>query len=618
MNITDLRVNHLSRPMGFRTDPLYFSWKVTGYGEAKKQDWARIRIYQKDVCIYDSGCANKGSGLGMQVNVQLQPRTVYRWTAEVAADTKETAWAESVFETGKMDETWQGKWISSAADEPVLCVFQKIFTAEAVKTGRLYISSTVLYEVWLNGQKAGNEYLTTGHTPDGAWEIQSYDITALLKEGRNTLSIWMGQPDGQVICELYGDRKLLAWTEESWKYTGSPIIKADFRTGESYDARKEALLKQEENWKKCEIKSQNWKTRQKDTENEEKQKLRLLTDRSCLPICCKDVLGQTLLTTPGKEKVFDFGQYIAGWVEFKNRMPEGMMVRLTAGSLRDGVFSCDRTQASQFVYISAGKPEHVRPHFAVYRFRYMKIEVFEADGTPSSRIISNILTEWRGIHLRRDTDPIGTVRTGAEYVNRLYLNALWSRKNAMLDPLADIKQQDIPEVWKSICPDAEKKACHTSTMELLFKEDYPGWLYGVRKGATTLWDDWDTVTADQQRREKEINELKCSGYGHVECWLYSYICGIQLAEAENGRIQIQPHPDKRLGFASARLESRAGTIKSAWKYNPDQTITYKIQIPFNMEAEIILPDETLCVTTGCYTIRKKTGDVDTEKTAVKK
>lgn len=57
------------------------------------------------------------------------------------------------------------------------------------------------------------------------------------------------------------------------------------------------------------------------------------------------------------------------------------------------------------------KPEHVRPHFAVYCFRYIKIEELEEDGMPSEQVISNILTEWKGIHLRKDRNPVGTVRT---------------------------------------------------------------------------------------------------------------------------------------------------------------------------------------------------------------
>lgn len=594
MDITDLRVNHRIRPMGFRTDPLCFSWKVTGYGEAKKQDWARIRVYQKDECIYDSGCDAKASSLGTQAAIQLQPRTAYRWSVDIAADTKETAGAESTFETGKMEEPWLGQWVGPASDAPTLCVFQKEFIAETVKTGRLYICSTVLYEVRLNGEKAEYEYLTTGETPDGEYEIQTYDVTALIKEGKNTLSIWMGQPAGQVICELYGDHELLTCTEESWKYTASPIIKADLRAGEVYDARKEAALQQPENWKKCEIKSLESKGQQ------------LTTERSCLPILCKDVLGQTLLTTPEKEKIFDFGQYMTGWVEFENRMPEGMMVRLTVGSLRDGCFWYDGTQASQFVYISAGKQEHVRPHFTVYRFRYMKIEVFEAAGTPSKQVISNILTEWKGVHLRRDTDPAGTMRTGTEAVNRLYLNALWSWKNDMLDLPEGIKQDAVCEKCGDISDDMDESVCFASAMELLLKKDYPGWLYGVLQGATTLWDDWDIVKEDDQCREKQRYELKCSGYGNVESWMYSYICGIQRTGMEKGKIRIQPHPDKRLGFASARLETGAGTVKSAWKYNSDQTITYKIQIPFNTEADVVLPDEILCLPTGSYTIRKTT------------
>lgn len=86
--------------------------------------------------------------------------------------------------------------------------------------------------------------------------------------------------------------------------------------------------------------------------------------------------------------------------------------------------------------------------------------------------------------------------------------------------------------------------------------------------------------------------------------MYSYICGIRPVNKKRKKIQIIPHPDRRLGFASARVETEAGTVKSAWKYNQDHTITYKIEIPFDTEAEVIFPDETLHIEAGRHVIRK--------------
>lgn len=605
MILTDLRVNHLTTPVGFLLQPIAFSWKVAENREAKRQKWARIRVYKEQDCIYDSGCDQKASSLGTQAEFELEPRKIYRWSVEVATDTKETAFAESFFETGKLYEPWQGQWLVFPSKK-VLPVFKKEFMAETVHTGRLYVCCTGFYEVWLNGKKAGKEYLTSGNLSETRLEIQTYDVTDLLKTGTNTLLLWVSRNAGQVNCELYGDSHLLICTDEKWKYTASPIVKADLREGEIYDARKAADLGKTENWKKCETKSQKETALQNKADTVKKQ-MHTVIDRCHLPVYCKDVLGQRLLTTPEKEKVFDFGQYMTGWVEFENHMSAGMKVQLTVGELHDGHFCSDDPQRKQakYTYISAGKPEHVRPHFAVYCFRYIKIEVFEEDGMPSEQVISNILTEWKGIHLRKDRNPVGTVRTGIEYVNRLFLNAQWSWKNAMLDVITDEKEPDIWRQWnKERDVLYEESVCNAKKTDLLLKEDYPGWLYAVRQGATTLWDDWNVTLKTRQHKTEKMADLRDSGYAEVESWMYSYICGIRPVNKKRKKIQIIPHPDRRLGFASARVETEAGTVKSAWKYNQDHTITYKIEIPFNTEAEVIFPDETLHIEAGRHVIRK--------------
>ena len=55
MKLTELKVNHVTAPLGFQTSPLSFSWKVDEAGEAKSQSWARIRICCGENCVFDSG-----------------------------------------------------------------------------------------------------------------------------------------------------------------------------------------------------------------------------------------------------------------------------------------------------------------------------------------------------------------------------------------------------------------------------------------------------------------------------------------------------------------------------------------------------------------------------------
>ena len=118
--------------------------------------------------------------------------------------------------------------------------------------------------------------------------------------------------------------------------------------------------------------------------------------------------------------------------------------------------------------------------------------------------------------------------------------------------------------------------------KLLLQDTRPGWLYEVKKGATTIWETWDGIN--------EKGEVKASlnhySYGAICGWILDAVCGIQVSD---GKIRICPHPDKVLGYAKASYQSPYGRIESGWKYDGDK-VTYEFEIPSNTHAEVILPD----------------------------
>ena len=134
----------------------------------------------------------------------------------------------------------------------------------------------------------------------------------------------------------------------------------------------------------------------------------------------------------------------------------------------------------------------------------------------------------------------------------------------------------------SLCPVLAQYGYVETAYRLLLQDTMPGWLYAVKKGATTIWENWDGIN--------EKGEVKASlnhySYGAVTGWLFAGVCGISL---KDGKITIQPQPYPLLQYARASYQSPVGEIISGWKYEGDQ-ITYEIQIPSNTEAEVILPD----------------------------
>ena len=117
---------------------------------------------------------------------------------------------------------------------------------------------------------------------------------------------------------------------------------------------------------------------------------------------------------------------------------------------------------------------------------------------------------------------------------------------------------------------------------LLLQEECPGWLYAVKKGATTIWETWDGVREDGTVHDS----LNHYSYGAISGWLFNGVCGIHL---NNGKITIKPQPSKVLGFADAKWDSPVGTIASSWKYENDKLI---LDMTVPCEADVILPDGT--------------------------
>ena len=122
---------------------------------------------------------------------------------------------------------------------------------------------------------------------------------------------------------------------------------------------------------------------------------------------------------------------------------------------------------------------------------------------------------------------------------------------------------------------------HTDTAyRLLLQEDWPGWLYAVRHGATTIWETWDGVRPDGTVHDS----LYHYSYGAISGWLLYGVCGIGL-KAGNLTVKPQPHPS--LGFAEAERRTPFGTIRSAWRYEDDRLI---VDISVPVPALIQLPN----------------------------
>ncbi len=123
---------------------------------------------------------------------------------------------------------------------------------------------------------------------------------------------------------------------------------------------------------------------------------------------------------------------------------------------------------------------------------------------------------------------------------------------------------------------------------LLEQETYPGWLYQVKLGATTMWERWDGWTPDKGFQDPGMNSFNHYAFGSVGEWLYRTAGGIDTDGPGYKNIFIRPEPGGDLTWAKAGFDSIQGPISSSWKLQDGKT-SLDVTIPVNTTATIYVP-----------------------------
>jgi Alpha-L-rhamnosidase N-terminal domain./Bacterial alpha-L-rhamnosidase. len=150
-----------------------------------------------------------------------------------------------------------------------------------------------------------------------------------------------------------------------------------------------------------------------------------------------------------------------------------------------------------------------------------------------------------------------------------------------------------------LCHVLTENGYHDVAVKLVQQEDYPGWLYSIHQGATTIWEHWDGIKPDGTFWSDDMNSYNHYAYGSIGDWLYRAVSGLDLDEARPGykRILFRPRPDSELTYAKAAYESEYGLVRSEWRLAEDGTVTYEFELPPNTTARAKLPGASLASVT---------------------
>ena len=460
MKAIHLQTEYLTEPLGLGIAKPRFYWNCKG---GVKQTAYQIVAARGNEVVWDSGKVESSAMTHIQyAGAPLHSRDRVEWSVTLWDENgKPGEAAESWFELGLLQPSdWTAKWITGDYKPkknvryPVDCFLREFSLKKPVKRARLYASARGVYDATLNGYRSEDFILAPGMTDyRKRIQYQTYDVTALLTE-KNRVELrladgWFrGSSAAYGVVNVYGSQTSVTAqlevvyedrtmetisTDSSWAWCNDgPIRFADLKDGEVYDARLSP--------------SYGGKAR----EVAPPKNVALCTSDN-VPVREQERLDARLL--PGN--VLDFGQNIAGYLEFTVRGKAGQTLKLTCGEVlgKDGQVDLSGVQESrpakgwgqlglvkklltgktsgetiptprqEIVFTCSGGEGHYKTSFAVFGFRYVQVEGDCAIDP----------TAFTAIAVYSNLEQTGGFTCSNELVNRLVSNTRWSMKGNFLD-----------------------------------------------------------------------------------------------------------------------------------------------------------------------------------------
>ncbi len=127
--------------------------------------------------------------------------------------------------------------------------------------------------------------------------------------------------------------------------------------------------------------------------------------------------------------------------------------------------------------------------------------------------------------------------------------------------------------------------------QLLETKTFPSWGYEIAKGATTMWERWDSINPDGSFGDVSMNSFNHYAYGAVGSWMYQNIGGIAPAAAGYKQIRIAPAIGGGLTHGQGSYDSAYGTIATSWNVTGGD-LALHVDVPVNTTAKVVIPAES--------------------------
>jgi len=418
----------------------------------KKSVLESINDFAMKNVVWNSGVVDSEDSVYVKYSGKKLESSERVYWKVIVSDGEEQAESETVFfEMGLLNlEDWKANWIEPDQSDiqidefkPAIYMRKKFMLEKEVLSARIYQTAHGLYTFTINGQEGTEDKFNPGFTSYYTrMQYQTYDISNLLQNGENEWAVtlgdgwWRGVAGGmyrnnfgyklQFIGQIHitytdGTNEIIC-SDDDFEYSDGPMLSNDMKFGEVFDAR---------------IAPENWKKVAK-AEGDFLEKSVLIPSRS-VPCREKEIFTGKAFRDTANNLVIDFGQNIAGYVEFtlRNTKPGQVVSVIHGEQLVDGAFSnsnvcngiSDDTHYQQIDYTAKGLPEETyKPSFSIFGFQYIMIEGYDEEIHDG---------DFKAIAVYSDLEETGNFTCSNELINKLVQNSRWSQKGNFLDVPTD-------------------------------------------------------------------------------------------------------------------------------------------------------------------------------------
>lgn len=477
LSVTGLKTEQMTDPMGLDTPAPRMSWQLVSSQRNVMQTAYRLLVAsspellaQDKGDLWDSGKVESDASVWVPYRgVRLSSNRRAYWKVKSYTTCGETAWSEPArWSIGLLKEAhWKGRWIGMDQAAPwdsetqwsrlsARYLRKEFALSKPVKQATLHLAGMGMYELFVNGQRVGEQVLAPAPTDYRKTIIyNSFDVTALLA-AENAVGVTLGNGRFYTMRQHYkpykipnfgypklrlnliveyadGSSETIA-SDTDWKLTADgPIRSNNEYDGEEYDARKELG-----GWTRPGYDDTSWMPARRVS-------IPTGTLRGAMAPNMKVLrtLAPLSLNKVGDKYIMDMGQNMVGWIRMKVRGMRGDTIRLRfAESLQpDGELYVRnlRDARATDTYICHGEENGSSwaPRFVYHGFRYVEIA-----GVAHPRP-----EDFVGEVVSDEMEELGEFSCSNETLNSIYRNACWGILGNYKGMPVDCPQRNERQPW---------------------------------------------------------------------------------------------------------------------------------------------------------------------------